>query len=122
VKAIFPLLTGLLLSAGCATPPVNYYYGHYSQTLYHSKKDNTPASLAKHRQTLEDIIHTSEKKGSKVPPGIYCEYAYLLANDGSPDADRYFSLEVKTYPESAKFVGFVRSQIKSGSSTAPTTK
>lgn len=108
---LLPLL-GLLLLSGCVTPPVNYYYGNYSQALYRSKKDNTPASLEKYRHSLEDIIQTSEKKGLRVPPGIYCEYAYLLAKEGSPEADRYFSLEIKTYPESERFVSFVRAQIK----------
>ncbi len=111
MKSVLPLLF-LAVLAGCTTPPVSYYYGNYSRTLYRSKKDNTPASLEKHRQTLEDIIQTSEKKGTKVPPGIYCEYAYLLAKEGKPEADRYFSLEVKTYPESERFVTFVRAQLK----------
>ena len=102
----------LALLAGCTTPPVSYYYGNYSRTLYRSKKDNTPESLVKHSQSLENIIQTSETKGIKVPPGIYCEYAYLLAKDGKPEADRYFSLEVKTYPESERFVTFVRAQLK----------
>jgi hypothetical protein len=112
MKRFLPPLLGLLLLAGCATPPVNYYYGNYSRTLYRSKKDNTPASLEKHRHSLEDIIQTSEKKGIRVPPGIYCEYAYLLAKEGSPESDRYFSLEIKTYPESERFVSFIRAQIK----------
>lgn len=112
---IKPLPLALLcvaLLSGCATPPpVEYYYGNYSRTLYHSKKDNTPASLEKHRAALLDIINTSAKKKVRVPPGIYCEYAYLLAKDGNSEADHYFSLEVQTYPESEKFVSFIRTQI-----------
>lgn len=103
----------LVVLAGCTTPPVSYYYGNYSRTLYRNKKDNTPASVEKHRQTLEDIIRTSEKRAIRVPPGIYCEYAYLLAKEGKPEADRYFALEVKAYPESERFVAFVRAQLKS---------
>jgi hypothetical protein len=101
-----------MILAGCSTPPVSYYYGNYSRTLYRSKKDNTPESLAKHRHALEDIIRTSEKRGVKVPPGIYCEYGYMLAKEGNPESDRYLSLEVKTYPESERFVSFVRTQLK----------
>jgi hypothetical protein len=112
MKSGLPLLVGLVLLAGCTTPPVNYYYGNYSRTLYRNKKDNTPESQAKYRQSLEDIIQTSAKKGIKVPPGIYCEYAYLLAKEGNQEADRYFSLEETTYPESARFVTFVRNQLK----------
>jgi hypothetical protein len=111
MKQLFAILA-LALFAGCTTAPVNYYYGDYSRSLYRSKKDTTPASLAKHRATLEDIIQKSEKRGSRVPPGIFCEYAYLLAKDGSPEADRYFALEVESYPESKRFVDFIRAQLK----------
>jgi len=112
MKVFIFLIGCLLLISGCATPPVSYYYGNYSRTLYRSKKYNTPESLAKHRQSLEDIIQTSNKRGVKVPPGIYCEYAYLLSKEGSADADRYFSMEISTYPESERFVSFVRTQLK----------
>lgn len=116
MKRILILLPGLLLFTGCETPPVSYYYGQYSQTLYRSKKDNSPASMAKHRHTLEDIIQKSEKKGLRVPPGIYCEYAYLLLKEGDPNADRYFALEVHAYPESERFVSFIRTQISKSTS------
>ncbi len=105
------LIGSIVIFSGCATKPVEYYYGNYSQTLYRSKKDETPETLAKHKKTLLEIIQTSTTKGYRVPPGIYLEYGYLLAKDGDKEADRYFSLEATTYPESAKFVAFVRSQI-----------
>lgn len=116
MKRLVPVLLLLVLFTGCATQPVSYYYGHYSQTLYRSRKDATPESITRHRQCLEDIIQTSEKKGLRVPPGIYCEYAYLLAKNGESQADQYFSLEIKTYPESEKFVSFIRAQMKEASS------
>ncbi len=103
--------TSLLLIAGCAAPPL-YYYGNYSRTLYHAKKDSTPESLKKHMATLVDVIETSKKRNLRVPPGIYCEYGYWLAREGSSEADRYFALEVQAYPESARFVELLRSQIK----------
>ena len=109
-------LAALALLAGCVAPPVNYYYGKYSRTLYRTKKDGTPASLENHKSSLLDIIQTSERKGLRVPPGIYCEYAYVLSKEGSSEADKYFQLEIKTYPESERFVVFVREQIKPPSS------
>ena len=109
---LLSLCVGIL--SGCnSAAPVNYYYGKYSQTLYRSTKDSTPASLAKHKQSLEDVMKTSKTKGFRVPPGIYCEYAYLLAADNDPAADGYFSLEIEAYPESTRFVSFLRSQINS---------
>jgi hypothetical protein len=106
------LFLAAALLEGCVSKPIDYYYGNYEQAYYHSKKDGTPSSIAKYRASLEDIIKTSGERHLRVPPGIYLEYGYLLAKQGNPDADRYFNLEVTTYPESARFVTFVRSQIK----------
>ncbi len=100
------------LIAGCATAPISYHYGNYSKTLYRTKKDNTPESILKHKNELEDIIKVSNKKGIRVPPGIYCEYAYMLSKQGNADANKYFTLEVATYPESMKFVQFIQQQVQ----------
>lgn len=108
----FFLLFLASLIGGCATAPITYHYGDYSKTLYHTKKDNTPESILKHKQELEDIIKVSNKKGIRVPPGIYCEYAYMLAKQGNADANKYFALEITTYPESAKFVQFIQQQVQ----------
>ncbi|MDI1336443.1 MAG: DUF4810 domain-containing protein [Lacunisphaera sp.] len=110
-RPFFLICLGLCLFSGCAVPPL-YYYGNYSRTLYHAKKDGTPESQKKHMATLLDVIETSKKRNLRVPPGIYCEYGYWLALAGSSDADRYFALEVQAYPESARFVELLRSQIK----------
>ena len=112
MKRLLPFLLGFALLSGCATKPIDYYYGNYEQAYYHSKKDGTPKSIVKYKATLEDIIQTSGKKGLRVPPGIYCEYGYLLAKQGSPEAGRYFDLEVTTYPESAQFVALVKNQLR----------
>lgn len=89
-----------------------YYYGSYSRAVYHAKKDGTQASALKYKEALREIITTSEKRGLRVPPGIYCEYGYLLAREGDATADKYFNLEVQTYPESSRFVAFVRTQLQ----------
>jgi len=114
MKVLWPALSVALLLTGCATKPIDYYYGNYEKTYYHSKKDGTPASIAKYKESLEDVIKTSKEKGLRVPPGIYCEYGYLLAKQHNPEAERYFDLEIATYPESARFVALVRSQLKQG--------
>jgi hypothetical protein len=114
MRSLWLLLVSALFLSGCATKPIEYYYGNYEKTYYHSKKDGTPSSVAKYKESLEDIIKTSREKGLRVPPGIYCEYGYLLAKTGNPDAERYFDLEITAYPESAQFVALVRSQLKQG--------
>lgn len=117
-RLLFALLVTTFLTS-CASPPIRYYFGDYSKTLYRTRKDNTPESLAKHTKTLEKIIAKSQADGLRVPPGIYCEYAYLLAKAGDPGADRYFSLEVSTYPESEKFVSFIRAQLFTSDQNTP---
>ena len=112
MKIIPFLLTSVLFLSGCTTPPLKYYYGKYSTTLYRTKKDGTPGSLENHKNSLVKIIQTSKERGYRVPPGIYCEYAYLLSNEGNPEAEKYFALEIETYPESERFVGLIRNQIK----------
>lgn len=105
------ILGWLAVLAGCAAPQT-YYYGKYSQTLYRSAKDQTPEALAAHKKALLDVIDTTEKKNLRVPPGICLEYGYILAKEGSTEAERFFALEVKTYPESERFVSFIRTQLK----------
>ena len=115
MRVIFTSIFLLLVLAGCATPNIEYYYGKYSATAYKRIKDQTPKSLAAHKDTLETIIEKSNKKNLRVPPGIYCEYGYILAQEEDPNANNYFALEIKTYPESETFVSFVRSQLDIGS-------
>jgi hypothetical protein len=112
MNKLMPLLLVAALLSACVTKPIDYYYGGYEKAYYHAKKDGTPESIAKYQKALEDIIQTSGKKGLRVPPGIYLEYGYLLAKQGKADAGQYFDLEAKTYPESAKFVALVKTQIK----------
>jgi hypothetical protein len=82
-----------------------FYWGDYSNTLYNLKKTPNDENLAKHKNAIQAIITTSEKKKLKVPPGIYCEYGFILAKEGDTEnARKYFELEAQTYPESAAFM------------------
>ena len=110
----FVIVVGVSLG-GCVTrpkPPI-YYYGAYPQTLYKFKKDPSPASSAKHQASLEAVIKVSKEKNLRVPPGIYCEYGYLLWQKGQhSDAETQFNLEMQTYPESVVFVTLVLKTLK----------
>lgn len=110
---IFSALTLLLGVSGCVAPqqPV-YYYGSYSRTLYQAKKNASPEKTAKHQAELLSIIDQSKQRNLRVPPGICCEYGWALAQTGHvAEAETYFAMEQQAYPESATFVGFLRSQI-----------
>lgn len=99
---------------GCA--PSMYYWGDYSASLYSYKKNPTDNTLARYKKCLEDIIVTSPKDNLRVPPGIYCEYGYLMAKAGNnTEAVKYFDLEKSTYPESAYFMDKLKTHLGSSS-------
>lgn len=113
------LLASLIIAGGflggCAskTKPPLYYYGDYPKTLYKLKKDPSPARTAAHQESLEDVIQESKERNLRVPPGIYCEYGYLLWQKGQhAQAEAQFNLEMQTYPESVTFVTLVQKMLK----------
>jgi len=59
------------------------------------------------------IMKNSENKNLRVPPGVYCEYGFLLLKEGKTDeALSYFNLEEKTYPESGILIRNIKSIAK----------
>ena len=107
------IVAGVLLGGCVSKPKPLYYYGDYQKTLYKLKKDPSPARLAAHQESLEDIIKESKDQNLRVPPGVYCEYGYLLWQKGQrADAEAQFNLEVQTYPESQTFVSLVVKMLK----------
>ena len=103
-KYSFKYLLLLLLLFGCATQPM-YYWGNYSSTLYHYKKNLTDEKLAEHKKSLSEIITKSNELELKPPPGVYADLGYIYYNAGDfIKAEEYISLEAKTYPESQYFM------------------
>lgn len=98
------IIAGAVLASACGGPEM-YYYGDYSSTLYAFKKEPGAETKEAHLQSLHEILEKSEKEELRVPPGIYAELGYWLAQDGNTDeAVRYFQLEKQTYPESARLM------------------
>jgi hypothetical protein len=96
-----------ILFAGCTTPQNRpaYVWQNYSSSLYNLKKTPTDKSLKTHKEVLLAIMEESKKENCRVPPGVYCEYGYLLLKEGQKEeAIHYFDLEEKTYPESKIFI------------------
>jgi hypothetical protein len=107
-------LFALVLFGGCAMTPM-YYWDGYSNSLYRMKKNPDVKNVEKHKKTLESIIENSNKKKLRVPPGIYCEYGYMLLQEGNTqDAAKYIDLEEKTYPESKVFIQRIKSKMLGG--------
>ena len=105
------ILLTFFFFAGCATQKPLYSWGDYSSSLYKLKKNPCEENLMKHKQVLLKIIEDSMKNSLRVPPGVYCEYGYILMKEGKfNEAMPYFDLEEKTYPESAVFIQRLKSQ------------
>lgn len=100
------LLAGIFLSTGCTTvTEAGYYWGNYSGTLYKYTKVPSEETLVAHVEELNKIISVSEKRGLKVPPGIYAELGYIAARKGNDkQAKAYYEAEIQTYPESRPFL------------------
>jgi hypothetical protein len=107
-KIIFLLIIPvMMLVVGCVKPQNRpaYIWQNYSASLYTLKKSPSDANLKNHKDVLLSIIDESKKENCRVPPGVYCEYGYLLLKEGNKEeAFRYFDLEETTYPESTVFI------------------
>jgi hypothetical protein len=101
----------IVVLTGCATQKPLYYWGNYSSSLYKYKKAPTEENLKAHQAVLLNIIDQSNKLNLRVPPGVCCEYGYLLFKEGKQvEAMQYFDLEEKTYPESKPFLDRFRAK------------
>lgn len=97
----------LIASSGCATKvsESGLYWGDYSKTLYESKKNPSPESLAKHKNELIKIVAKSKELNLRPPPGIQAELGVVLMNEkDEKTAIGHFSGEAETYPESKTLV------------------
>ncbi|MBN2425033.1 MAG: DUF4810 domain-containing protein [Calditrichaceae bacterium] len=109
----FLLFLLLIFLLSCTPTKGIYYWGDYSSSLYKLKKEPSDETLLKHKMELENIFKNAQKKRKKIPPGLYCEYAYILIQQGQKDDGlRYFALEVEKYPESKIFIDRIIQQIQ----------
>jgi hypothetical protein len=112
-KALSVFSVLILFLSGCATNKSMYVWGDYSDSLYKWRKDATDERAVEHKVALADIIKRSEAKGSRVPPGVYCEYGYMLLMEGEQEkALSFFEREAAEYPESKEFVSFLLTRCK----------
>lgn len=100
------LVSVFALLAGCASQNrPQYVWKDYSSSLYYIKKTPSEESLKYHKELLLAIIEESKSSSMRVPPGVYCEYGYILLKEGKKqEAFGYFDLEERTYPESRVFI------------------
>ena len=106
-KVLLIFFSFLMISffVGCATQEPLYYWGNYSRTLYNYKKLPKEENLTAHKACLVKIISESNTRNKKTPPGVCCEYGYILLKEGkTQEALYYFEMEEKNYPESKLFI------------------
>jgi len=90
------LVTCALLMSACAT--THYEWNDYDDNLV--RLYQKPETRAKYGKALQKTIEKGEKK-NRVPPGIYAEYGYFLAEDGDlGGAATYYQRELARWPES----------------------
>jgi hypothetical protein len=107
---------------GCAGPSM-YYWGNYSASLYAYKKNPGDGTLLLYKKSLINIIERSPKYNLRVPPGVYCEYGYMMAKAGNAaEATKYFDLEKSTYPESAFFMDKLKMHLVTSSDSTTAKK
>ena len=99
-KTIFLISVISIALVGCQ-PPSNYYWGNYSYSLYAYKKAPDEKTLLNHKNSLYDIISSSQLYGKQIPPGIYGELGYILLKEGKrQDGINYLQKEMQLFPES----------------------
>jgi hypothetical protein len=121
MKKTLLVLLLVILSVGCAAKKDNMYdWGDYPHSLYKIKKEPSDENLQNHKLVLVRIMEDSKKDGLRVPPGVYCEYGYILSKEGkTDDALKYYNLEMYTYPESAVFVKRLESKMTNSQGVKP---
>lgn len=113
VAARLPAFLALFTVAACAPTPL-FYWGQYEESLYERHKDPSEGGQAVAFKMLEVTIQEAEANKSRVPPGVYADYGYLLFKQGkADDAIVYFRREAETYPESRYLMESIISRIQS---------
>ena len=105
-------LLALLGLTACAPPPL-FHWGQYEDSLYKRHTDTSERGQAEAFKMLELTIREAEAQNSRVPPGVYADYGYLLFKQGKvDDAVVFFRKEAETYKESKYLMDSVISRIE----------
>ncbi len=112
---LLSLAIALSFLSGCAgmkSHPPRLYWGNYSESLYEYKKSPSPATLNSHKETLQDIIETSNNYGILPPPGVSAELGkiYIEAGDKNKGIE-FINKEATDYPESRQLMALLLKKV-----------
>lgn len=113
------IVSALLMTIGCSTTrTTKYEWGNYETALYQHYK--SPTDLGEYMAVLKLVFDNAKQKNTKVPPGFYAEYGYLLLmNNRSDEAIHYFSLEREAWPEAVSFMDKMIAVARNGNRLLP---
>ena len=100
----------LMLTAltSCTSPvhgPEVYYWGSYEKILYNIYRHPDKADPSTQIETLLNLIDSAERKGKRVPPGVYAHLGMVYAAVGDTDgALEAFAQEKRLFPEATTMV------------------
>lgn len=121
MKKLISIALVLALSGCVNVSESGYYWGDYSHTYYSFLKEPNKETIAKHYESLIDIVETSSEQNLRVPAGIYAELGYIHSQKGEAEtALAFYAKEVELYPEAALFIGALIEQQKTQISTKQT--
>ena len=97
--------------SACAQPL--YHWGEYEDSLYLRATDTSHEAQEKGLKMLELTISEAEENKSRVAPGVYADYGYLLFKQGqTKKAILNFKKEAELYPESRYLMDSMISRIR----------
>lgn len=97
----------VLLAMSCTSTKLYSWYD-YQEDYYHFQKEADKDSLDDLIKTYQKIIDNQKETRGIVPPGIYADYGWLLAQSGKvKEAKEMLAKEIELYPESEVFVGSI---------------
>ncbi|MBQ9206171.1 MAG: DUF4810 domain-containing protein [Treponema sp.] len=96
-------LGAVLALASCTSTQYGWY--DYQEDYYRYVKFADEKSAKELTKTYEKIIKRQGGARKIVPPGIYADYGWLLAENGkTSQAKEMFLKEIEYYPESSVFI------------------
>jgi len=107
---------GAALAVTACAPTTRFEWGAYEQTLYAYTQN--PENRSVYKTSLEQTIERGQKRNA-VAPGMHAELGYLYLEEGdSAAALQHFQQERSLFPESARFMDRVISQIEPSKAVA----